>query len=37
LNDSIASLGNVRVALVDQLQDVDTAVDLSMVHDRQAP
>lgn len=28
LSDSIASLGNIRIALVDQLQDVDTLHDL---------
>ncbi len=35
LKDSITSLGRTRVALVDTLRDVDRAVDLCKVHDRQ--
>lgn len=37
LSDSIASLGGARVAEVDMLHDVDRAIDLNRVHDRQAP
>jgi rSAM/selenodomain-associated transferase 1 len=32
LRDSVASLGNARVALVDELQDVDTVDDLRAAH-----